>query len=211
MTRVSVWVAALAAAVAAGCSGGEGCGHADGCRARPPAAAAPRPPQASCTVPGAPADLHVDSVPARTVSLAWSASSGATEYLVLVGSTSGNSDELFTNTSQTVLQRPGASKVGAALRARAGQEHLRHERIVESGGFHRRRLIARPAFSSCAPSYRPVSAWRSIHCRIRSASCRLLRSCISMWLLPLMPIFGRCITSTSPPAAFIRPASASQP
>ena len=106
MTRVSLCIAALAAAVAAGCSGSEGA----------PSPTAPTtstssggtaPPQASCTMPTAPANLKVDSVQGTTVSLSWSAASGATEYLVLVGSTSGNSDELFTNTSQTTYTYGG--------------------------------------------------------------------------------------------------------
>ena len=46
------------------------------------------------------------------MSLAWSAVSGATEYLVLVGSTSGNSDELSTNTSQTSPTAYGGVKPG---------------------------------------------------------------------------------------------------
>ena len=58
-------------------------------------------------MPAAPAHLHVDYEQGTTVSLSWSAVSGATEYLVLVGSTSGNSDELFTNTSQTVYTYGG--------------------------------------------------------------------------------------------------------
>jgi hypothetical protein len=62
-------------------------------------------------MPAAPANLHVDSVQGTTVSFSWSAVSGATQYLVLVGSTSGNSDELFTNTSQTTYAT-GGMKVG---------------------------------------------------------------------------------------------------
>jgi chitodextrinase len=58
-------------------------------------------------MPAAPANLHVDSVQGSAVSLSWSAVSGATEYLVLVGSTTGNSDELFTNTSQTTYSYGG--------------------------------------------------------------------------------------------------------
>ena len=109
MARVSLWIAVLAAAVAAGCSGGDG-----GATPTSPSASTSSgatPPQANCTMPSAPANLHVDSVQGSTVSLSWSAVSGATEYLVLVGSTSGNSDELFTNTSQTSYTT-GGIKVG---------------------------------------------------------------------------------------------------
>ena len=99
MARVSLWIAVLAAAVAAGCSGGDG-----GATPTSPSASTSSgatPPQANCTMPSAPANLHVDSLQGTTVSLAWSAVSGATEYIVLVGSTSGSSNELSTNTSQT--------------------------------------------------------------------------------------------------------------
>ena len=61
----------------------------------------------------------------------------------------------------------------------------RHEQSFESSRVY--------FFSTCL----------SIHSMIRSASCRLLRSCISMWLLPLMPIFGRYIITASPPASLI--------
>ena len=110
MTRVTLCVAALAAMVAAGCSGSEG-----GATPTAPSASTnsggTAPPQASCTVPSAPANLRVDSVQGSTVSFSWSAVGGATQYLVLVGSTSGNSDELFTNTSQTSYTT-GGIKVG---------------------------------------------------------------------------------------------------
>ena len=110
MTRVSLCVAALAAIVAAGCSGSE-----NGATPTAPSASTSSggtaPPQASCTMPAAPANLRVDSLQGSTVSFSWSAVSGATQYLVLVGSTSGNSDELFTNTSQTTYAT-GGMKVG---------------------------------------------------------------------------------------------------
>ena len=110
MTRVTLCVAALAAMVAAGCSGSEG-GDTPTAPSTSTSSGGTTPPQASCTMPAAPANLHVDSVQGSTVSFSWSAVSGATQYLVLVGSTSGNSDELFTNTSQTSYTT-GGIKVG---------------------------------------------------------------------------------------------------
>jgi hypothetical protein len=106
MARVSLWIAVLAAAVAAACSGGDG-----GATPTSPSASTSSgatPPQANCTMPSAPANLHVDSLQGTTVSLAWSAVSGATEYIVLIGSTSGSSNELSTNTSQTNYSYGGA-------------------------------------------------------------------------------------------------------
>src|SRR5207253_673140 len=57
-------------------------------------------------------------------------------------------------------------------------------------------------FSPRSP-YRFFSTCLSIHASKRSARSRLFRSCISMWLLPLIPSFGRYIISASPPASFI--------
>jgi len=101
MKRVSLCAAVLAAAVAAGCSGSEPASSPTGPTASTSSGGTAPPPQASCTMPNAPANLKVDSVNGTTVSLSWSAVSGATEYIVLIGSTSGNSNELSTNTSQT--------------------------------------------------------------------------------------------------------------
>jgi hypothetical protein len=65
----------------------------------PPASTQPPAPtpQASCV----PQNLRVASIQGTVVSLQWSAVSGASEYLVLVGSAPGSSDQLFTNTSNT--------------------------------------------------------------------------------------------------------------
>jgi len=48
-----------------------------------------------------PTNLHVASMQGTVVTLAWNAVSGATEYVVLVGSTPGSSDQLSTNTTNT--------------------------------------------------------------------------------------------------------------
>lgn len=62
-------------------------------------------------MPAAPTSLKVDYVQGSTVSLSWAAVNGATQYIVLIGSTSGNSEDLFTNTSQTTYAT-GGIKVG---------------------------------------------------------------------------------------------------
>jgi hypothetical protein len=46
------------------------------------------------------------------------------------------------------------------------------------------------------------STCSSIHFKIRSATWLLFLSCMSMWLLPNWPYFGRCIMVASPLAAF---------
>lgn len=110
MTRVTLCAAAIAAAVAAGCSGSEGGGAPTG-PSTSTSSGGTAPPQGSCTMPAAPTGLKVDSVQGSTVSFSWSAVNGATQYLVLIGTTSGNSEDLFTNTSQTTYAT-GGIKVG---------------------------------------------------------------------------------------------------
>ena len=110
MRRVSLCIAALAAVVAAGCSGSEG-GATPTAPSASTSSGGTAPPQASCTMPAAPINLKVDYVQGSTVGFSWSAVSGATQYLVLIGTTSGNSEDVFTNTSQTTYAT-GGIKVG---------------------------------------------------------------------------------------------------
>jgi hypothetical protein len=62
----------------------------------------------SCGRPGAPTGLSADVIGSR-VTLTWSASSGASEYLVLIGSTPSSSNVLFTNTTQLTYAWNGGS------------------------------------------------------------------------------------------------------
>ena len=57
----------------------------------------------TCSPPNAPANLVVTAIDTR-VTLTWSAVSGITEYIVLIGSAASNSNELFTNTTNTTYQ-----------------------------------------------------------------------------------------------------------
>jgi len=99
MNRAGVSFIVLAAALTAACGGAEG---VDSSPTGPSSTTTtvPSQPQPSC-MPSAPANLRVTAIQGTVVSLAWSAVSGATEYLVLVGTSPGNSDALFTNTAQT--------------------------------------------------------------------------------------------------------------
>jgi hypothetical protein len=109
MTRASICSAVLAALAVTACgsdgasttptspSGGSSSASGNGGGA-----------QANCTIPSPPNSLQVTSVMGTNVSLSWSGVNGATEYVVLVGSTSGNSDELSTNTTQTSYSYGGA-------------------------------------------------------------------------------------------------------
>jgi hypothetical protein len=48
-----------------------------------------------------PANLRAANIQGSVVTLEWNGVSGATEYLVLVGSSPGSSDQLSTNTTNT--------------------------------------------------------------------------------------------------------------
>lgn len=58
-------------------------------------------PPAGCSLPSAPANLRVTSMVKTSVELTWNAVSGASSYTLMVGSTPGGTDELFSDTTQT--------------------------------------------------------------------------------------------------------------
>ena len=99
MTRVGMLSVVLAAAVTGACGGAES------------ASSSPTGPSTTTTTttsqptpqPGAcvPTNLHVASKQGTVVTLEWNGVSGATEYVVLVGSSPGSSDQLSTNTTNT--------------------------------------------------------------------------------------------------------------
>jgi len=101
MTRVGMLSIVLAAAVTGACGG------ADSASSSPTGPSTtttttssqpqPTPQPAACV----PTNLHLVSIQGTVVTLGWNGVSGATEYVVLVGSTSGSSDQLSTNTTNT--------------------------------------------------------------------------------------------------------------
>lgn len=98
MKRVGVLSIVLVAAISGACGGSDEPGASPTAPSSTPASSSPPPPaqqQASCV----PTNLRVVSIQGTVVQLRWDAVSGATEYVVLVGSTSGSSDQLSTNTS----------------------------------------------------------------------------------------------------------------
>ena len=100
MRRVGLCIAAMAAVIVVACGEGDAVQSPTGPSASAPSASAPSAPsapQGGCIA--APANLVVVSVVGSTVSLSWSPVSGATEYLVLVGSSPSSSNILSTNTS----------------------------------------------------------------------------------------------------------------
>jgi hypothetical protein len=109
MKRFGVLSIILAAAVTVACGGADSASSSPTAPSTTPAppASQPQPPApASCV----PQNLRVASIQGTVVRLEWSEVSGASEYLVLVGTTPGNSDQLFTNTGNpyyTWTARPG--------------------------------------------------------------------------------------------------------
>ena len=101
MTRSGMLSIVLAAAVTGACGG------ADSASSSPTGpsttttttSSQPQPtPQPTACVP---TNLHVVSMQGSVVTLGWNGVSGATEYVVLVGSAPGSSDQLSTNTTNT--------------------------------------------------------------------------------------------------------------
>jgi len=101
MTRVGMLSIVLAAAVTGACGG------ADSASSSPTGPSTtttttssqpqPTPQPAACV----PTNLHVVSMQGSVVTLGWNGVSGATEYVVLVGSAPGSSDQHSTNTTNT--------------------------------------------------------------------------------------------------------------
>jgi hypothetical protein len=98
MKRVGVLFIVLAAAVTIACGGADNAGSSPTSPSSTPGQSTSQPTNPSGL--NAPANLTV-AANGSSVTLSWSSVNGANEYLVLVGTTSGNSDKLFTNTTQT--------------------------------------------------------------------------------------------------------------
>jgi hypothetical protein len=99
MTRAGMLSIVLVAAVTGACGGAESASSSPTGPSSTATSSQPQPtPQPAACVP---ANLHVVSIQGTVVTLAWNGVSGATEYVVLVGSTPGSSDQLSTNTTNT--------------------------------------------------------------------------------------------------------------
>lgn len=115
MKRFGVLSIVLAAAVTVACGGADGANSSPTAPSTTPPASQPQPQApASCV----PQNLRVASIQGTAVRLEWSSVSGASEYLVLVGSTPGSTDQLFTNTGNpyyawTARQGPQYARVQA--------------------------------------------------------------------------------------------------
>jgi fibronectin type III domain protein len=107
MSRVRLGVAAVVVGFAVACSNGDNGGSSSPTGPSSPSGSTPSGGQASCTAPSAPANLAVTSVIGTTVSLSWSPVSGATQYVVLVGTSPSSSNTLSTNTTNANYQWGG--------------------------------------------------------------------------------------------------------
>ena len=108
MNRAGVLSIVFAAVVTGACGGADGVTSSPTGPSSTPTTTSsqPQPPSQSSCVPG---NLAA-SLNGSAVTLQWSAVSGATEYLVLVGTTPSSSDQLSTNTtnnSYTWTAKPG--------------------------------------------------------------------------------------------------------
>jgi len=98
MSKLSSWLAAVAAVCVAGCGDGRELLSSPTGPSGPVAVATPTVPS-SCAVPNAPDDLSV-KVTGTAVNLSWSPVNDASDYVVLVGTTPSGSDILLTNTTE---------------------------------------------------------------------------------------------------------------
>ena len=138
MNRAGVLSIVFAAAITGACGGADGVTSSPTGPSSTPTSSSSQP-QSSCV----PANLAA-STAGSVVTLQWSAVSGATEYMVLVGSTPSSSDQLSTNTtnnSYTWTARPGqqytacrrsaaASSVGRRARSRSPSPDRRRTNSV---------------------------------------------------------------------------------
>ena len=108
MNRAGVLSIVLAAAITGACGGADEVSSTPTGPSSTPStpSSQPQPAPASCV----PSNLHVATKQGSVVTLGWNAVNGASEYLILVGSTPSSSDLLSTNTtnnSYTWTARPG--------------------------------------------------------------------------------------------------------
>ena len=99
MTRAGMLSIMLAAAVTGACGGAESASSSPTGPSSTTTTTSSQPqptPQPTACVP---TNLHVVSMQGSVVTLGWNGVSGATEYVVLVGSAPGSSDQLSTNTT----------------------------------------------------------------------------------------------------------------
>ena len=123
MNRLGVLSIVLAAAVTGACGGADEVSSSPTGPSSTPTTTSsqPPPPPPPQTASCVPQDLRVASLQGTVVSLQWSAVSGATEYLILVGSTPSSSNQLSTNTTNNnYTWTAKAGKQFARVQARCG-------------------------------------------------------------------------------------------
>jgi hypothetical protein len=108
MNRILGSAAVLVAAFGIGCSSGEGAASAPTAPSTTPSTSTgPSPTMPSC-VPGAPGNLRV-TVTDSTRVFTWNSVSNVQDYFIQIGSSSGASNLVNTNTTQTTYTWTGAN------------------------------------------------------------------------------------------------------
>ena len=109
MNRTGLSCIVLVALLATACAGGDDAGAlpTGPSTPTPPASAPPAPPPSSSCAPSSPTGLTV-AITGSTRLFTWNTSATAADYFIQIGSSSGSSDLIYTNTSQTNYSWTGA-------------------------------------------------------------------------------------------------------
>ncbi|HLG58137.1 MAG TPA: fibronectin type III domain-containing protein [Vicinamibacterales bacterium] len=109
MNRTGLSCIVLVALLATACAGGDDVGSIPTAPSSPtpPASAPPTPPPSSSCAPSSPTGLTV-SITGSTRLFTWNASPTAADYFIQIGGTSGASNLIYTNTTQTTYSWTGA-------------------------------------------------------------------------------------------------------
>ena len=107
MTRLGLSFVFVAVLIAGACGGSDNTAQAPTGPTTTPPSTTP-PPTSSCAPP-APTNLTVTQTASSTRVFTWNASANAVDYIIGIGSSSGNSDLIYTNTTQTTYTWTGQS------------------------------------------------------------------------------------------------------
>lgn len=108
MRRTGALCVVVAALAMSGCSGSDDGGSSPTAPTPPPVVSNPPPGSNPSCIPGAPANLQVVTTGSTRV-FTWNAVNMAADYFIQIGTDSGRSDLINTNTSQTTYTWTGAS------------------------------------------------------------------------------------------------------
>ena len=112
MNRAGLSTIMLVAALATACAGGDSASTSPTSPSSPtpPASAPPTPPPVNSCAPSVPTNLTVSLTASTTRVFNWNESANAVDYFIQIGTASGSSDLIYTNTSKTTYTWAGASQ-----------------------------------------------------------------------------------------------------